>query len=141
MNRAIWHFFELPYLLVCTFWPKPWHFLRSEDLASLSKTTFPRRQPATNNNCDHFLTWHGGYVERAAAFEIFLPCFESSMQMSLLPWFELVDLWLLRPLLLPAKVAAAAAPEVGGGRGAAGPSAAEAVAASEGGVLIFFNTE
>ncbi len=26
MIRAIGHFFKLPYLLVCTFWPKPWHF-------------------------------------------------------------------------------------------------------------------
>ncbi len=26
MIGAIWHFFERPYLLVGTFWPKPWHF-------------------------------------------------------------------------------------------------------------------
>ncbi len=26
MIRPIWHFFKLPYLLVGTFWPKPWHF-------------------------------------------------------------------------------------------------------------------
>ncbi len=26
MIRAIWHFFKLPYLVVGTFWPKPWHF-------------------------------------------------------------------------------------------------------------------
>ena len=26
MIRASWHFFKLPYLVVGTFWPKPWHF-------------------------------------------------------------------------------------------------------------------